>query len=160
MEIPYGVWLEHRGKPLPIDSVLTLYEFIMLQHDMVLTRDAGIRIVLPQVVIRQDPLNAALPHLEIVATEWKRKETPLAESRWDVVWHVRGDDHPRGYSMSGGWPKNSFACGPQLDHEAGHLWGGQHDPYGDSAMQYGHTYYDGMDWQIMESHYFGWVLIT
>jgi hypothetical protein len=149
MEIPSGVWSEHRDKSHPIDSALVFYEFTMLQHDLVMTRDAGVRVVLPLAVIRQDPLEAPLPFLGIVADEWRRKGSPLASERWDVVWHVRGDDHPRGYSMAG-WPKNSFACGPQLDHEAGHLWSGQHDPYGDSAMQYGHIYFDGMDWQIME----------
>ena len=150
MEIPSGVWTEHRDRPHPIDSALLFYEFIMVQHDLVMTRDAGVRVVLPLAVIRQDPLEAPLPFLGIVANEWRRKGSPLASERWDVVWHVRGDDHPRGYSMVD-WPKNSFACGPQLDHEAGHLWSGQHDPYGDSAMQYGHIYFDGMDWQIMEA---------
>ena len=150
MEIPYGVWLEHRDKPHAIASTMALYEFIMLQHDMTLTRDAGVRVVSTIAVIRQDPLKVNLPELGIVAKEWRNKKTPLAAARWDVVWHVRGDDHPRGYSMTN-WPKNSFLCGPQLDHEAGHMWGGQHDPYGDSAMQYGHIYYDGMDWQIAEA---------
>ena len=150
IEIPYGVWIEHRDKPHAIASVMAFYEFTMLQHDMVLTRDAGVRVVSTIAVIRQDPLKVNLPELGIVAKEWRNKQTPLAAARWDVVWHVRGDDHPRGYSMTG-WPKNSFLCGPQLDHEAGHMWGGQHDPYGDSAMQYGHIYYDGMDWQITES---------
>ena len=97
---------------------------------MVLARDMKVTVVMPQVVIRQDPFYTGYT-VSTMGAEWKSE--PLWSTAWDQVHFYEVTGHAWGNCIGKEDSPGPFSCGA-LQHEAGHNWDAVHLAYQADAM--------------------------
>lgn len=122
MDITYKTYSDLNGK---IENILAKFELEALLYDMIMTRDALIRVPLAQTVIRTEKFynDPSTPGLGEMNKEWKKE--PLKSTRWDMVWASNGW---YAWGNNIGKNENSMSAGA-MHHENGHNWGAFHLAY-------------------------------